>query len=244
MARSEEMPAHRSVRTPLILEFADRNACEDALSKRIAAQLDKRARAGRATAVLSGGTTPAGVYARLSAANIDWSAVTLTLSDERWVDTDDADSNERMIRASMLRDRARQADFVGLKTRGQSPEAGLAACERRLAGCHWPASVVLLGMGSDGHTASLFPDDPGLAAGLNAAGLVRCVAAHPKSSAQARISLSLACLLDSELICLLIMGADKRVVLNAALEDGPAEDMPVRGVLKQQRVPVEVYWAP
>lgn len=229
---------------PRIMEFADRAACEQALVGRIEKQLAVRAKSGGATMVLSGGSTPGGIYEQLSYADLPWTDVTLTLSDERWVGRDDPDSNESMIRKALLRNRARQARFVGLKTQHESPAAGQSACEERLATCKWPAAVVLLGMGSDGHTASLFPDDPGLAAAIAVNSATRCVVAHPASMKQARMSLSLACLLDSELICLLIFGETKRSVLHAALAEGPVELMPVRGVLKQQTVPVEVYWAP
>ena len=229
---------------PRILEFSDRGACEHALGQRIEKQLAVAVQSGATTMVLSGGSTPAGIYGQLSRADIPWEKVTFTLSDERWVSRRDPDSNEAMIRKTLLRNRARSARLVGLKTRHGSPAAGLEACDARLAACKWPAAVVLLGMGTDGHTASLFPDDPGLAAALAVSPATRCVVAHPASQKQARMSLSLACLLDSELICLLIFGEAKRRVLQAALADGPVEAMPVRGVLKQQAVPIEVYWAP
>ncbi len=236
--------AARRAGAPRILEFGSRSDCERALCERISARLAEAARSSQATLVLSGGSTPAGVYEKLSHAELPWEGVTLTLSDERWVDEDAPDSNARLVRESLLRNRARHARFVGLKTGDPSPEDGVNACQDRLATCRWPAAVVLLGMGNDGHTASLFPDDPGLAEGLRADASMRCVAARPASMTQARMSLSLSCLLDSKLICILVFGEEKKTVLQSALDEGPVEHMPVRGVLKQGKVPVEVYWAP
>jgi 6-phosphogluconolactonase len=103
---------------------------------------------------------------------------------------------------------------------------------------------VLLGMGDDGHTASLFPQSPGLAAAIDPLQPPGCVAMIAPVAPQARISLNLSALLDARRIELLILGDGKLAVYERAGESGPVADMPVRALLRQQRVPLSVHWAP
>lgn len=109
-----------------------------------------------------------------------------------------------------------------------------------------PTSLVLLGMGEDGHTASLFPGAPQLAEGLTTQAPV--LAVHPPQTTplapHARLSLSLRALLQSRGIALLLTGSRKREVLESALGAGPVEEMPVRALLRQTEVPVSIFWAP
>lgn len=226
-----------------ILKFASREQCIDALQARFIGQMAQTRSDKKPTVVLSGGSTPVTLYKKLSNAALEWSNINLTLSDERWVDEGHADSNARLIADTLMRNKAAGAKFVSLKTNHATPEEGLEECERRLSECEWPADFVLLGMGNDGHTASLFPDDPGLTDSISLDSKKRCVAANPASAGQARMSLSLGCLLDSKLICILIFGDDKWQTLQTALQQGSVEQMPVRCILRQHDVSVEVYWA-
>ena len=121
---------------------------------------------GAASLVVSGGRTPAPMFRALRACELPWERVTVTLADERWVPADAADSNERMVRAELLQGAAAAARFVGLVNAAPTPEAGRAATDAALRAIPRPFDVVMLGMGNDGHTASLFPDAPALAAAL------------------------------------------------------------------------------
>ena len=109
-----------------------------------------------------------------------------------------------------------------------------------------PFAVTVLGMGTDLHTASLFPDAEGLAAALDLGdpALVRAVRPKAAAGSAERVTLTLRALLDSRLIVLLVTGEAKRAALERARRPGPVVEAPVRGVLFQDRVPVHIYWAP
>ncbi|TQV76382.1 6-phosphogluconolactonase [Denitrobaculum tricleocarpae] len=199
---------------------------------------------GRASLVLSGGSTPARLFQQLATRPIAWADVTVTLTDERWVDETSEDSNAAMLRRELLTGEAAAAKFISLKTEHATPGEGETACAERLAALPVPYDLVVLGMGTDGHTASLFPGDANLGPALDPDTAQPCIAANPPGAAQARMTLTLPSLLSCRRLVLLISGAEKRAVLEKALEDGPVEDMPVRALLRQDAVPVDVFWAP
>lgn len=155
--------------TPLIHFHHAPNAA--LLAKELADFVAQRLRTGvsergRALLVLSGGSTPVPFFEALAQCDLDWSRVTITLADERWVPEEHADSNARLVKAYLLQGRAAQANWVPLFNDEVTPQGGQAAIEQTLAGLCWPADVVVLGMGGDGHTASLFPYAPELPAAL------------------------------------------------------------------------------
>jgi 6-phosphogluconolactonase len=131
--------------------------------------------------------------------------------------------------------------LVPLWTGDGEPEAAVPALSKALGALPRP-STVILGMGEDGHIASLFPDAAALGAGLGAESPV--LALHPGRAPHARLSLSLRALLDSRDLVLMIFGHAKRHVLERALGEGPVEALPVRAILRQSDVPVSVFWAP
>lgn len=183
-----------------------------------------------ATLVLPGGTTVRRFVSRLSAQAPDWSRITVILADERWVAVDDPASNEGLLR-SLLPVGTR---VVGLKTAAADPTTGLAQAAERLRPLGPPFDVAFFGVGGDGHIASLFPHGTE----LTAEGVV--VAALSPLAPHHRISLGLGTLLScSHLVS--VMADDKRPVLEQALAAGPAEDMPVRFLLRQQDVPVTIF---
>ena len=216
----------------------------EALSDSIAAHLARAIELrGAASLVVCGGTTPRPLFERLSRASLPWSAVTITLTDERWVPPDSDQSNEFLVRGSLLVGRAAEARFVGLKTPDPTPEKAVGVCERALAPIPYPFDIVLLGMGKDGHFASLFPQDPGLDAALAASGDQLCVASRPATAPHPRLSLTLSALLDSRRVTVLITGKEKWRVYRRAARPGPVEELPIRAVLRQNQVDVDVYWA-
>ena len=183
------------------------------------------------------------MFAALSQQDLAWDKVWITLTDERWVDADHADSNEAMLRKTLLRHHAAAAHFVPLKNSATTALAGETECEKKLAAVPRPFDVVVLGMGDDGHFASLFPQAPQLATGLNLANQHLCLAVDPITAPHSRMSLTLAALLNSRRIVMQLSGANKWKVYQQALLAGEIKDLPIRAVLKQQQTPVEVYWA-
>jgi 6-phosphogluconolactonase len=209
----------------------------DTLARAIAAR-------GSASLVVSGGKTPVKFFEQLRARPIDWRRVCVALADERWVDPSDAGSNERMVRDVLLKDRAAEARFAGLKNAAPSPDLGAVSAWETFARIPRPFDVTMLGMGDDGHTASLFPGSPNLRIALNPTASAGCVGMWAPSAPQPRLSLNLSALLDSRRVLILIEGDAKLRTYEAANGDGPVDEMPVRAVLRQSQVPVETIWAP
>jgi 6-phosphogluconolactonase len=221
----------------------------DTLSRALATQVAERLRAalearGTASLVVSGGRSPIKFFESLRVQALDWSRVSIALADERWVDSQDPDSNEKLVRDHLLKEEAAVARFTGLKNGAPTPDLGAVSAWETFARVPRPFDVVMLGMGDDGHTASLFPHSPNLATALDVTSAAGCIGMWAPTAPQARLSLNLSALLDSRQIYLLLGGASKWQIYVAASDSGPAEEMPVRTVLRQKNTPVEVTWAP
>ncbi|NIA05742.1 MAG: 6-phosphogluconolactonase [Proteobacteria bacterium] len=225
--------------------FADPDELAGHLAARVADLLRQAIKArGRATLVVSGGSTPKPLFRALARQALDWGRVTVTLADERWVDTTAPDSNEGLLRRYLLRDQAGAVKVVGLKNKAVTAKEGEEECAQRLAGLPRPFDVVILGMGGDGHTASFFPGARRLPEALDMKSGRDCLAISPPEAPHERMTLTLPVLLDSRRIILHITGPAKKKVLERALADGPATEMPIRAILRQQQTPLSVYWAP
>lgn len=208
----------------------------DAVVAGLAAGLAAR---GSATLVATGGRSPAPVYDLLSASLLDWGKIAVTLSDDRFVSPHDPDSNERLVRERLLAGHAASARFVPLSRQAADPQAAARLAEpevRALGGF----DVVLLGMGEDGHVASLIPGSPVLDRGMDPAGpdLVMGVPAGVGSPPLARVTLTLPALLQARLTLILVSGATKRAVL------AEGNGLPVHALLEQAKAPVRILWTP
>lgn len=223
--------------------FDDSHELADALASQIASDLNQAlGERGSASLAVSGGSTPLALFNALSSIDLDWSRVTVLPVDERWVDEDDAQSNARLIRQQLLRKRATAARFISLKHPTSQPQAAQEACNARLATLEQPLDVVVLGMGLDGHTASLFPDAPELADAL--ASTRCCHALSPASQPTLRMSLTPALLNAARRRVLHIEGEDKRQVLDAVLADPQALRYPIAMALTAEAAaPLQIYWA-
>lgn len=212
------------------------------LSTRIGEALRRAvAERGHATLVVSGGSTPRPLFKALSAMELPWHSVRITLADERWVDVEHPDSNERMVRRHLLRGPASRAEWVSLVSGHETPDAALETIAQRLDALPRPFDVVLLGMGLDGHTASLFPGAAALAKGLDPTTPSPCIAVHPPAAPHPRMSLTAQALADSRWRVLHLRGDAKWRVYRQAVAPGPVNDLPIRGLI---RTGLDVYWSP
>jgi 6-phosphogluconolactonase len=197
---------------------------------------------GRASLIVSGGRTPAALFETLSKANIDWPCVDISLADERWVDNTDDASNEKMLRAKLLINNAAHANFVPLKTSDANADEAVATCTANLQNMHQPFDVLILGMGEDGHTASLFPCSNQIAQGLDLESGNAYIAVQPTTAPNQRMSLTLPAILNSKQIFLHLTGDSKKQVLETALADDNELAMPIRAVINN--ADVKLMWAP
>lgn len=197
---------------------------------------------GKASLVVSGGRTPVAMFQALSQQTLDWGKVDISLADERWVDVQDPASNEKMVREQLLQNKAAMANFVGLKNAAADANDGTQLCSENLAQMKTPFDVLILGMGEDGHTASLFPCSEQIDAGLDMQSGQHYIAVQPTTAPNQRMSLTLPALLNSQNIFLHLTGDSKKQVLQQALDGDDAKAMPIRAVLNH--ADVELVWAP
>ena len=200
------------------------------------AALDER---GAASLVGTGGRSPAPVYDLLAQAKLDWRRIAVTLSDDRFVPVDSPDSNERLLRERLLTGPAAAARFVPISTAADSVEAAAEKVEADVRAMA-PYDVMLLGMGEDGHVASLIPGSPALDLGMDPRGTRFClgIPAGVGSPPVARVTMTMPALLQARLILVLISGAKKRDIV----EKG--NGLPVHALLRQAQAPVRVLWNP
>lgn len=230
--------------------FDSREALLAALQEDCVAELDAALKErGQASFLVSGGSSPAPLYQRLSQINLDWSSVSVALVDERWVEREHPKSNETFVVENLLQHQAASAKLQGMKNAASTPVQGLAECEAAYRKLPQPFDLTILGMGPDGHTASLFPHAEGLEKALNPESDELCAAINANESEVTgafteRMTLSLAGLLKSRRLVLLITGEDKLKALRAAQEGTDVSAMPVRAVLQQSKLPLDIYWAP
>jgi 6-phosphogluconolactonase len=223
--------------------FETREAASVAAAEAIAALLERRLDAHeKASLVVSGGTTPSRCFAELADLELDWDNVHVVLSDERWVPADSDDSNEKLVRETLLTGRAAGAALLPVYREDTDPATRSEEIDQAIRLLPFPFACALLGMGEDGHFASLFPDAGNLEAGLDPDNTTLCLPVSTAASPHPRISLTLSALSRSDEIILLIFGAAKRAVLESAAS--LQSELPVARLLLQKRAPVKVYWAP
>lgn len=197
--------------------------------------------APRASLVVSGGSTPLPLFAALREKPLDWKRIDVLLADERWVPEDDEASNTRLVKENLLQGPASEANYLSLKQPGETPADGLVAVEAALAELHLPLDALILGMGNDGHTASLFPDAPELERALDTASSALVSPMTPPSQSHMRITLTLKAMSRAGFTALHIRGDDKLETLQAACRDpGNLKEMPIRAFLEPG---LQIYWS-
>ncbi len=212
-----------------LIEYPDREMLTMSAANILAGELRKCLNMHDvASFAVPGGTTPAPIFDLMSATELDWDRVHVLLTDERWVDEDNSHSNARLVKRHLLTDHAARAQFVPYYQPGLSATDGAAKVAPTLD-AELPISVLLLGMGADMHTASLFPGGQGLAEAM-ANGAPNLCAVQPASQDMTRVTLSAAALKGAMSTHLVIFGTDKRDALEHA-QTLPPEEAPIAAVL-------------
>ena len=199
---------------------------------------------GEAVFIASGGNSPINTYRELGKFNLSWEKLTITLSDERWVEPGHAASNEHMLRRELLHSAAASARLISLITNNSPPEQAEAEIENRLKALPRPYDLVMLGMGEDGHIASLFPYADGLAQAIDPHSEKLCRVIRSDSTDYPRMTLTAHALLQTRRLILLFLGERKRRTYEEARKGNDVCDKPVRILIQQKQVPLDVYWAP
>lgn len=223
-------------------EFTVRSECESALLNEFSCAIDKDLTTQKRVAIaLAGGNTPKILYEKLGSTQINWSNVVVTLTDERWVNVNHADSNERMLKEYLFHGPAKMALFLGLKNPEKTPEVGQIRTAHLLKKNITKLDYVVLGMGDDGHFASIFPNMVNTKQLLDLDQTEPCLAAYP-SGKPPRMSLTFQYLLSAKKIFLFISGQDKLVLIKKVLA-GEETSLPIYQLLQQTLCPVEIYWS-
>ena len=223
--------------------YSDRERLDTSLSQAIADRLRHCiGQSGSVRLAVSGGSTPRNMLVHLSRQDLDWSKVTVLLVDERWVDPASERSNERMVRECLLQNQAATADFKGLYIPDCSATDAVAALKPVTDILEKPLDILLLGMGEDGHTASLFPCAKNITSLLEADITEKLVPVIPETAPDERMSLSFGSLIQARLTCLHITGEMKRDILQKIMTG--QKEAPVGSVIREAKGSVRLYWAP
>lgn len=195
---------------------------------------------GVATLVVSGGRSPVMFFQCLARQSLDWSKVVISLADERWVPVEHVGSNAGLLKRYLLVGDVAKARFVGLYRATATLQDAADDADRALAQLP-PIDVLVLGMGDDGHTASLFPDSPNLALALQADGSPHCLPMRAPTVPYQRLSMSRALLASARFPILAISGQGKLTTLRDAVAGDDIAQMPIRAFLHSS---LEIYWCP
>ena len=224
-----------------IKEFGNTQSLDKQLTKDVAEKLNEAIeKRGNAVLVVSGGSTPKGYFNFLSAENLQWDKITVSIADERWLDKSHPDSNERLVRENLLQGKAAAAKFISLKTDLEDAVQAEESVGQTLKDLG-TIDVLVLGMGTDGHTASLFPGSEGLEDAIANPDRA-CKAILPLNAPYQRMTMSLPRLLDSHHRIIHITGEKKKQVLLEAVKAGQLQELPISWIVAQADIPAIVYY--
>jgi 6-phosphogluconolactonase len=225
-------------------DFISREKLDEALAENVSQILQAAiATKGKASIAVSGGSTPKGFFKTLSKKAIDWKKVTITLADERWVDINSDASNTRLVHEHLLQNNASSAKFFHLKQGEKLCEETLNDLNIAANNALLPLDIVILGMGEDGHTASLFPCSAQIEQGLDITNDSSLMKVEPTTAPHQRITFSFAALKQSKNVFLHLCGDNKKQVLDKALSNHDIFEMPIRAFLQDDGIDTQVYWA-
>ena len=196
---------------------------------------------GRASIAVSGGRTPKPLFEELSNLNLDWSKVDLTLVDDRWVDSDSEDSNELLVKTHLIKNKAVGVNFFPLKNDANTAKEGIISSEKSLESLLMPLDIVILGMGLDGHTASLFPCADELSKGMDLNTKNILISSTPKTAPYERISLTAKSIMSARKVFLHLNGSSKLHTLEEAMNLSDFNKMPIYAFLMHG---LDIFWSP
>jgi 6-phosphogluconolactonase len=232
----------------VMVEWREESTAE-ALAERLAADVasllgNAISHKGHALLAVSGGTTPVRFFDSLSQEDLDWDKVTVILADERFVPTQSTRSNARLVTLNLLHNKAAKAHFEGLYEPAETVEEAAHYADERMRALAFPPDAVILGMGTDGHVASLFPDWDQLGLGLDPAIENHVLPVRAPSAGEPRLTLPLARLVEAPFIALLMEGEEKKSILREIIDATGEKHPPVLEVINNAQSPVKVYWTP
>ena len=197
---------------------------------------------GKASLIVSGGSTPKPLFQRLSTLPLAWEKVSVGLCDERWIPAFEEDSNEHLVKTYLLQDKASKATFVGMYVEACEADEAVQKCSQKIKERLFPFDVLVLGMGADAHTASLFPHNVKLGQAFDLEREALCIAIEPTTAPYMRMSLTRKALLSAQHIYLHFEGKEKQAVYAEVIAGDDSYAMPIRTVLNQNDKQVKVYY--
>lgn len=223
----------------------NRETLENKLVERISDELTREVQAiGAASLLVSGGSTPKGLFQKLAATDLPWEKVTIGLVDDRFLPDGHKDLNAAMVHDLLLRNRAETANFIPLIFDAEDFGDNLNIAAEMVKEIPQPFTVTVLGMGGDSHTASLFPDTKTLAQGMDKSNKNDLIGVQPTTAPYMRVSFTRRALLNSKNLFLHIYGDDKKIVFETAKKSGDEMQHPIAGFINQPEVALELFWAP
>jgi 6-phosphogluconolactonase len=223
--------------------FSSQEALIEALSQSILENLQKAIdEKGKASLMVSGGSTPKPLFEKLRKAVFAWDKVTIGLCDERWIDVSKEESNEHFVKKHLLQEEAAKAHFVGMYCEDTDIYTAQKICSQKIKEMLFPFDVLILGMGSDAHTASLFPDNIKLEEAFDLKNQNFCIAIEPATAPYTRMSLTRWAILGAKHIYIHFEGKEKIAVYEEAIGGDDIYTMPIRSVLNQEIKEIEVYY--
>jgi 6-phosphogluconolactonase len=222
-----------------IVQFKTSKELENQLATQIAAKLDLAIKKnGKAHLLVSGGTSPIGMFHLLSLKQLDWKNVTIGLVDERFVPNSSEASNERLVKENLMINEAQQAQFIPMVHALENELENLAIANASYKQFHQAIDVCVLGMGEDGHTASLFPNDKASQNNLLSDNISLLSTLSPNEPKH-RISCSKTMLLSSDFIYIMLLGESKKIVLQQA----SAQKLPISYFTETENKVVDIYYS-
>jgi len=223
--------------------FSNQEALIEALSQSILENLQKAIdEKGKASLMVSGGSTPKPLFEKLRKTVFAWDKVTIGLCDERWIDVSKEESNEHFVKKYLLQEEAAKAHFIGMYCEDRDIYTAQKICSQKIKEMLFPFDVLILGMGSDAHTASLFPENIRLEEAFDLKNQNFCIAIEPTTAPYTRMSLTRWAILGAKHIYIHFEGKEKIAVYEEAIGGDDIYTMPVRSVLNQEIKEIEVYY--